>query len=260
MKNVYVLFALLFTLNASFAQIEGTWKLAPMAQALAVGPVQGDYTWWSNSTGDVTTRACLFDDQFVFNSNGSFQNVQDTSTWLEKWQGVADDGCGTPVAPHDGSIAATWTDNGNGTITLTGKGAHLGLSKVTDGGEITDPNAAPTSITYPYVIVADTMTIDIDFGGGFWHFVFWKETSTSVDQVVENMFSFYPNPANNEIQLDSDEQLDEVIIRDITGRIMMTQSNPSQNERINVSNLATGLYIIQVRKGNKISVQKLSIN
>jgi len=112
----------------------------------------------------------------VFNEDGTFNNIQDGETWLETWQGVAADGCGAPIAPHDGSNPATWTvDEAAGTITLTGVGAHLGLPKVTNNGELANPADAPASITYPIVIEGNTMTIDIDFGGGVWHFVLQKE-------------------------------------------------------------------------------------
>ena len=30
-------------------------------------------------------------------------HYMDGSTWLEAWQGVASEQCGTPLAPHDGS-------------------------------------------------------------------------------------------------------------------------------------------------------------
>ena len=133
---------------APVSPVAGTWKMAPIAQALAVGPTQGDFSWWSNSAADVTTRACFFDDQFVFNEDGSFQNVQDGETWLEPWQGVDPESCGAPIAPHDGSNAATWAyDEAAGTVTLTGVGAHLGLEKVHNGGELGSPAEAVESIT-----------------------------------------------------------------------------------------------------------------
>ncbi len=56
---------------------------------------------------------------YVFNTDGSFQNVVGSETWVETWQGAAAEGCGTPVAPHDGSATATYTyDEAAGTITL----------------------------------------------------------------------------------------------------------------------------------------------
>ena len=60
----------------------GSWVLAPEAGALKVGPTAGSGDWWSNSEEDVTTRACYFDDHYVFNADGSFQNIMDGETWL----------------------------------------------------------------------------------------------------------------------------------------------------------------------------------
>ena len=247
------------------ATIAGTWRIAPTAQALAVGPTMGDFSWWSNSAADVATRACFFDDQYVFNADGTFQNVQDGETWLEPWQGVDPEACGAAPAPHDGSNAATWTfDEAASTVTLNGVGAYLGLAKVHNGGELGSPAEAVESITYPVVIDGNTMTIDINFGGtGFWHFVLERQaltTSTRVEVAQEKLFDFYPNPANSQIQIQSDEQIDELRIHDITGRILLVKSTPSLNETIDISNLTNGLYIIQARVGNKISVEKLSVN
>ncbi|MBT6939815.1 MAG: hypothetical protein HN994_05425, partial [Candidatus Marinimicrobia bacterium] len=87
--------------------IEGTWKLAPIAGALMVGPAANDGSWWSNTEDDVALRACYFDDEYVFGADGSFSNVLGTETWIEGWQGGTD-ACGAPVAPHDGSNAASW--------------------------------------------------------------------------------------------------------------------------------------------------------
>ena len=47
-------------------ELAGTWKLAPVEGAFKVGPNPDDGSWWQNSADDVTTRACLFDDGYVF--------------------------------------------------------------------------------------------------------------------------------------------------------------------------------------------------
>ncbi len=243
--------------------VAGTWKLAPMAEALAVGPAKGDFSWWAINAADVDARTCLFDDKFVFNADGTFNNVQDGETWLEGWQGMDPEGCGASIAPHDGSNAATWSyDEAAGTVTLTGVGAHLGLAKVHNGGELASPGDAPASITYPVVLDGNTMTIDIDFGGiGFWHFVLEREITSSTAQVVqEDLFNFFPNPASSQIQIQSNEVIDQLTIHDITGKILVNRIKPSSYETIDISGLTSGLYIIQCRVGHKISVEKLSVN
>ncbi|MDH3925621.1 MAG: hypothetical protein OET41_13555, partial [Xanthomonadales bacterium] len=121
-------------------------------------------------------RACWFDDVYHFADDGSFQNFQQGETWLEAWQGAAE-GCGTPVAPHDGSTVGAWLyDDAASTVTLDGLGSYLGLAKVFNGGELTDPLAAPDSIAYNVVeLVGDILTVQIDVGGAWWEFRFAKE-------------------------------------------------------------------------------------
>jgi len=154
--------------------LTGTWRLAPESGALGVGPGLNNVSWWSSTSDDVATRACLFDDEYVFGADGSFQNIQGDQTWVEAWQGAAGEECGAPVAPHDGSAAATYTyDEAAGTITINGAGAYLGLAKVINGAEIASPADAADSITYIAAVSEDGLTLELDIevaGGGHWSF------------------------------------------------------------------------------------------
>ena len=180
MKKLYFL---LFAPILSFsAQIEGTWKLAPQAAALGVGPSgPGDMSWWANGAGDVTTRACLFNDSIKFEANGTMTHYMNGSTWLEGWQGVAE-GCGAPVAPHVGGAATYAYNAAAGTLTVNGLGAHIGLAKVINGAEINNPSLAASSITYNVAISngGNTLTADINFGPGWWRFVYQRTTPIAV--------------------------------------------------------------------------------
>ena len=151
--------------------LAGNWKLDG-AGAAGVGPTAGSMEWWTSDAAVVEARACWFDDRFVLGDNGSFANVMGEETWLEPWQGVDAEGCGAPVAPHDGSAPATFSyDEAASTLTITGKGAHLGLAKATNGAEISSPGAAPDSITYNVLtLTADgmNMTVSVEAGGGVW--------------------------------------------------------------------------------------------
>ena len=159
--------------NPPSPALDGTWKLAPIAGALKVGPNPGDGSWWSSSAGDVDTRACIFDDKYVFNADGSFDNEMGDQTWLEPWQGTDPEACGAPVAPHDGSADATWSHSEtDGTITLTGAGAYLGLAKAITGGELSvSGTEVPTSRTYTvHSFDGDNLKLVISTGGGYWTF------------------------------------------------------------------------------------------
>lgn len=140
----------------------GSWQVT----SIGVGPTQGATNWFSNdvSSGE---RGCYYDDTYVFNVDGSFANQQGSETWNEAWQGVAE-GCGTPVAPHDGTNPATYTyDASTGALTIVGQGAYIGLPKAHNGGE----DGAPVNDTITYIVnfVDDnSIIIDIEAGSGVW--------------------------------------------------------------------------------------------
>ena len=182
--------------------LAGTWKLSPVAGALAVGPNPDDGSWWSNSADDVTTRGCLFDDEYVFNADGSFQNVLGDDTWNETWQdGVDAEGCGAPVAPHDGSNAATYVHDATAsTLTLNGVGAFLGIAKAynnselsDDGDGVTGSSGAPESITYTVHPTDDgTLKLSVPTASGHWTFTFEKQTTRQQLAINEDE-SFTPD-------------------------------------------------------------------
>ena len=153
----------------------GDWRLAGQG-SLKVGPEPLDGSWFSISASDVQVRACQFDDVFRFNADGSFANVNGDETWLEIWQGVDVEACGTPVEPHDGRGAATYAyDSATGTLRLDGVGAYLGLPRIVNEGGLPGV-AVPNSVTYKVETLpasGHALTVTIEEGSGtFWTFSF----------------------------------------------------------------------------------------
>ncbi|MDG1394673.1 MAG: hypothetical protein P8P55_07630, partial [Flavobacteriaceae bacterium] len=209
MKKITLL--MLLMTSSLFAQLEGSWSFTAEAGAMAVGGNPGDYSWWSNNAEDVTTRSCVFDDEYVFNADGSFSNVLGDDTWLESWQaGSPAEGCGVAIAPHDGSNAATYTvDATAGTVTIVGSGAYLGLSKVTNQGE--DGVATDETKVYSYVMSADGTTVDFTIQGfntgvatAEWIFKMTKNSDTAgVEDFAASSVKMFPNPASDVLKFSS---------------------------------------------------------
>ncbi len=176
--------------------LAGIWQVAPEAGSIGVGPNLGDISWWAIDAAGVTDRACFFDDQYVFNPNGTFYNVLGSETWIEGWQGGSD-ACGAPVAPHDGSTIATYSyDAGAQTVTLDGKGAFLGIPKAYNGGELANPADAPDAITYMVEFLDEnTIIVNIDIGGGWWRFKMVK-VADIVASPVEGTWKVAPEAAS----------------------------------------------------------------
>jgi len=182
------------TYTVSYAYVsspEGTWSFTPTAGAFMVGSGQGTGDYYTSTSGDVTARTCLFDDEYVFNADGSFENVLGSDTWLESWQaGTPAEGCGTPIAPHDGTNPATWSFNpSSGTITIVGDGAFLGLAKVTNTAQ--DGSPLNNTITYIVTSISSTnMTLDINYGNGgegWWRFLLTKQAAAGSDATLSNL-------------------------------------------------------------------------
>ena len=117
-------------------------------------------------------------------------------TWLEGWQeGQDGEGCGTPIAPHNGSNAATYTYTDT-SVTVIGDGAFMGLAKVHNTGE---DGVSGGEITYNVVSVDENyMVVNIAYGAGYWQFMFRNAAYTPPAEPTTDV-TFTVNTANIEV-------------------------------------------------------------
>ena len=75
--------------------------------------------------------------------------------------------------------------------------------------------------------------------------------------------SFYvmPNPASNDLRLGNDilPAVNQLKITDLQGKEVMTLENVQAEQHLDVSNLANGTYLIQIRSGEKVVSRKIVI-
>ena len=82
-------------------------------------------------------------------------------------------------------------------------------------------------------------------------------STLSLDNVqnVDNIISLYPNPANSNLNIHSKDNILNIDILDVNGRIIFNQNNLNSNtSNIDVSNLKSGIYMVIVE--NESGVQK----
>lgn len=75
---------------------------------------------------------------------------------------------------------------------------------------------------------------------------------------LANEFTLYPNPANDTFSISSDT--DSIVIFSITGQRILEQKNSLANAAINISDLKSGIYLVQITKENKSISTKLIKN
>ncbi|MEP7110306.1 MAG: hypothetical protein ABI760_20090 [Ferruginibacter sp.] len=166
-----------------------TWKLNPDAGAYKVGDAgPGAGNWWTSPATEAAARSCEFNDEytFSFDAHGTFVYDNKGDFYGDGYLGNNTGTCQpasnyTPAQAGWGSGTFTYTFtpdagvNNLGQLTLIGLGAHIGIQKARNGGEVTAGPAS--SITYDIISVThttegyDLMTVGLNIGGaGWWNF------------------------------------------------------------------------------------------
>ena len=101
------------------------------------------------------------------------------------------------------------------------------------------------------------LTHDGDYGTGM-EYVIITSTSGSgnyvgIEDVADVKFSVYPNPTTDRLNISCSEAVREVSVIDITGRTVI---NAGTERTVNVSGLATGVYMVRIATENGIGMQK----
>ena len=87
-------------------------------------------------------------------------------------------------------------------------------------------------------------------------------SATAVEEAVVNNLRMFPNPTSSEVNLNFENTVNEAVIRvsDIQGRIVISQNISNVNfHKMDVSQLANGLYTVSINADGKITTEKLSV-
>ena len=170
------------------------WRLAGVG-SYKVGDTPGSGVWWGGpSADDLVTRACQFDDEFIFFDNGTFEYKANGEVWAEGYMGGMD-ACmaeGSIPAPYGVYASGTHSFSAaggaypDGEVTVVGEGAFIGFNKPFNGGELDIASVLPPAqVTYKvfdYFKTSggdETMVLVIDFSAGETGTAWWTITVTT---------------------------------------------------------------------------------
>ena len=141
----------------------GTWIVPSVPGSLGAGPTEFDVSWWSNDEALIASADCFYDDEYVFNADGSFSINRQGESWLQSWQsGVDSEGCGVPVAPYDSSIPGSWSyDQESQRLTISGQGSYVGMKHVVNGARLDHRSDSDSDGIPDEVIVPDSIVYNI---------------------------------------------------------------------------------------------------
>jgi hypothetical protein len=79
----------------------------------------------------------------------------------------------------------------------------------------------------------------------------------NVEELSQNTFSFYPNPASHVLNIKANETIETLTITDMSGRTIKTINSSNTNQvKVDVADLTSGVYFIQVVSKGVPQVQK----
>lgn len=109
--------------------------------------------------------------------------------------------------------------------------------------------SAPATYTITGTVALPTGTVDANSTVGALADITFQvvvETATKVEQAVKTKINIFPNPAQTQITIAGLEKAAVAHIYSLTGAEMMKVNVSADNAQINISNLASGLYIVNV--------------
>jgi hypothetical protein len=83
--------------------------------------------------------------------------------------------------------------------------------------------------------------------------------SVEENELNTSDFSMYPNPAKNTLYITTKTNNAVVSIYNITGKVILTKNLSHGENLVNVSRLASGIYLARFESENKVDTKKLII-
>lgn len=90
-------------------------------------------------------------------------------------------------------------------------------------------------------------------------FKFEKIVNTGMNEISQKSIQMFPNPAQNQIRLQTIKPLKSVKILNANGAIVFENKTNTKDLNLDVSHLSSGLYYVQMNFGSSIAIRKLII-
>ncbi len=80
-----------------------------------------------------------------------------------------------------------------------------------------------------------------------------------ISSVGANEFAVFPNPANAEVTIVSSEVMKELALRNLLGETIIRKPENAKQSTLDLSGLASGVYIIQIKTASGINIKRILI-
>ena len=98
-------------------------------------------------------------------------------------------------------------------------------------------------VTFDMIVNTENKSVTVDL-------------ATGINEINENSLSMFPNPVTNELTINNISKNSTISIYDLNGRLIINKISKSEIEKIDVSNLTNGIYLIKVSDKKAIITSK----
>lgn len=83
------------------------------------------------------------------------------------------------------------------------------------------------------------------------------EETMGTEELNNDKITFYPNPVNEILNISHTKEISNVLIFDLSGKQVYTQSINNKHAQINVAHLAKGIYIVKAESAGEVKTFKI---
>lgn len=90
-----------------------------------------------------------------------------------------------------------------------------------------------------------------------WMFFFNNGVTTSTEEMPHSVYSVYPNPFNNKINVKCKENISMLVLYNLNGQEIATKTGYSSNEKFDLSEIPVGIYFLHIKTENNLFIEKI---
>ena len=93
-----------------------------------------------------------------------------------------------------------------------------------------------------------------------WEAIITCDSNVGIIKNQDAEISIYPNPASNEIHILAKDEINELVISDVRGRVMYQADKVKDEYTVNISNFTKGVYLLSYKDRGKVVTRKIVVN
>ncbi|MAX79265.1 MAG: hypothetical protein CL843_03710 [Crocinitomicaceae bacterium] len=207
----------------------------------------GNQVKWQSATS-ILLNSSSTNNQILFRQNNSDNGIYSISgTVIDSASNLGYEGANLFALTGNGTVKSFSASNSNGSYVLSGL----------DTGNYTLWVDIPGKSMTEYNLALSGNVTNLEWEVRHSYILPPDEDPTSIELYASTPLKLFPNPASDVLYWNTTEKIKQIKIIDISGKIVFVSDATILQSHIDISDLTTGLYFIQLETSNKTYTEKL---